>query len=108
MPSASERAPLLKCWVHSHEEDSGERMVLRPSEYPFPRARMARQAMALGENGEAEVEQPGPGDAATSTGNWTLEGRNLRIVTPDFSGEYELESVDEEVLVLRRLNPKGR
>ena len=108
MVSADEIGLLLKRWLHSHEEDDGERLVFRPAQYSFPRSRGARQAMMLGEDGQAEVELAGPADASTSTGRWGLEGRNLRIVTPDFLGEYELDSLDEEVLVLRRLNPKGR
>lgn len=104
---------LLKRWVHSYEEDDGGRQVFRRSDYPFRRARLARQAMALGKEGKAEVEFPGPGDSVSSSGRWSLDGRLLSVTTPDFSGVYEVDSLDEEVLVLKatqseRLNRKGR
>lgn len=108
MASDEKISLLLNRWVHSHEEDDGERLVFRPAEYPFPRARMARQAMDLGEEGEAEVELHGPADGSSSVGGWSLEGDFLKVTTPEFAGEYELDSVDEEILVLRRLKPKGR
>ena len=47
MVTAEEVGSLVKRWVHSREEDDGERMVFRPAQYPFPRSRGARQAMTM-------------------------------------------------------------
>jgi len=31
-----DRAALERRWIHSHEEDTPDEMVLRPDDYPFP------------------------------------------------------------------------
>jgi hypothetical protein len=93
---------LRRRWVHSHEEDQPGRMVFRPSDYAFPPSR-GRQGFTLLEGGTAVVGGPGPDDrAATARGTWTLEGRHLQVHAPGFSGDFEIEEVDDTKFVVRR------
>ena len=93
---------LLKRWVHSHEEDKGDRIVYRTSEFAFPPAR-GRTGMTLASNGHAEFEGPGPVDRGVKTsGSWVLEGNLLTISAPGWSKAFEVESVAENMLIVRR------
>lgn len=89
-------------WTHSHEEDSGDRVVYRTSEYPFPPSR-GRDAFTLAADGTARVHHPGPVDRGeTATGTWTLDGDTLTIGAGDWSARFVIESVDDSTLVMRR------
>jgi hypothetical protein len=77
-------------------------MVFRRPEFPFPPSR-GRTAFTLKPGGVVEVVGPGPDDRRRRTsGRWTLAGAHLEVDAPGFAGSFEVETVDEEQLVVRR------
>ncbi len=78
-------------------------MVFRPSESEFPPAR-GRMSIELLPGGQLEYAGPGPDDRRISrTGTWTLHGQEIALKVPGRTEErYQIESVDEHRLVLRR------
>jgi hypothetical protein len=89
-------------WVHSHEDGDRDRIVLRRPDYPFPPAR-GRVALTLEPGGAVGARTPGPDDRSVpGTGAWSLSGSRLVISGPGLAGEFDVESVDEQMLVLRR------
>lgn len=101
------RKALQASWVHSHEEDEGGRVVFRSAETELPPSR-GRQAFTLKPGGEADTSGPGPDDRRRSaSGRWTLQGKRLHIDAPGFSGAFEVESVDGQRLVVRRVEEEG-
>lgn len=102
MSTEPDPARLARHWVHSHEEDRGGLMVFRPGDYSFPPAR-GRQGFTLLEGGRTVVDAPGADDRPTSAaGRWRVQGGHLSIEAPGWSGEFEIESVEEDRLVVRR------
>ncbi len=88
--------------MHSHEEDDGDRVVLRRPGHPFPPAR-GRVSVKLEPGGGVTVGHPGPDDRPVSTaGEWSLEGARLTIAAPWLAGSYDVESAGDDALVLRR------
>jgi|SRR4051812_2350036 len=97
------RKALQASWLHSHEEDEGERLVFRKADTELPPSR-GRQEFTLKSNGEAGISGPGPDDRRRgASGRWTLKGKVLRIDAPNFSATYEVQSVDGQRLVVRRV-----
>jgi hypothetical protein len=93
---------LQATWVHSHEEDEGDRLVFRAPDFDFPPSR-GRAALTLKPGGVVEVVGPGPDDRRRAgSGRWTLSGQGLEIRAPGFSGSFEVEAVDDQRLVVRR------
>src|SRR5215210_824278 len=102
MASKIEPARLLGHWCHSHEEGGAGRMVLRPADYAFPPSR-GRRGITLKEGGAAETQYPGPTDrTARAEGHWSLEGKRLTIDAHGWSGSYEIESADKDMIVLHQ------
>jgi hypothetical protein len=91
-------------WVHSHEEDSGGRMVFRPATHDFPPSR-GRQRFTLNPDGTLILTRPGPTDRRESTGgSWALEDGGV-LVLHTAGGEtirYSILSADSDSLVLSR------
>ena len=88
--------------MHSHEEDDGDKVVLRRPGHAFPPAR-GRASLTLQPDGAVAVQHPGPDDRPVSTaGDWSLDGDRLRIGAPWLGGEYDVESADQSELILRR------
>jgi hypothetical protein len=84
--------------VHSHEEDDGDRVVLRRPDRPFPPAR-GRVRLTLRPGGEIEALKPGPDDRpVAATGAWTP----TTITAEALGGELDVESADADTLVLKR------
>ena len=101
--SSDLRKALQTAWVHSHEEDDGGRVVFRSPNTELPPAR-GRTAFTLKSGGAVEVVGPGPDDRRkASSGHWTLEGKRLRIDAPGLSGTFDVETVDDQHLVVRRV-----
>lgn len=97
---------MVREWVHSFEEDSGDAMVFRPADFPFPPQRRPRTSIDLGPDGRARwAGGPAPDDRPVSdSGTWTFEGDELTLRLQGRPEErYRVESVDEERLVLRKL-----
>ncbi len=102
MPSDLKKA-LQAAWVHSHEEDEAGRMVFRSADTDLPPSR-GRTGFTLKSGDAVEVVGPGPDDRRrTSSGHWTLEGKRLRIDAPGLSGTFDVETVDDQRLVVRRV-----
>lgn len=97
---------LTRVWFHSHEEDQAGRVVYRPDSYEFPRARAPRESLTIDPGGGVAFGRPGPADASTSqSGTWDVTGDTLTLASPGRTEEYEVVSLDDDALVLRR---KGR
>lgn len=97
------RKAIQAAWVHSHEEDEGARLVFRGQDRELPPSR-GRTAFTLKPDGVVEVVGPGPDDRRqASSGRWTLAGKHLEIRAPGFSGAFEVETVDDQRLVIRRV-----
>lgn len=102
MAAETDEPRLVGEWLHSHEEDEDDQIVFRPASFAFPPAR-GRTGFTLRPGGVAEMRRPGPDDRPTaSTGRWRLEGKLLTVETPGLSRRYEVKSIDEESLVVRR------
>ena len=96
---------IARAWTHSREEDSEGRIAYRPANYPFPPGRRPRASLELEPDGRARHRGgPAPEDRRTATdGSWELDGDELRLRLEGRPDErYQIESVDEHQLVLRR------
>lgn len=94
-------------WVHSHEEDEQGRTVFRSGGFEFPPSR-GRLAFTLQPDGTAGVDAPGPTDRPVShEGSWHIDGDLLVITSPHWSGEFSVESLDDDRLVLRTLRKES-
>jgi len=96
-------ADLAGEWGHSHEEDSGNLMVFRPSTHVFPPSR-GRSQYNLEKGGSLQVVQPGPTDKREFVGGtWSLENGVL-ILRPAGGSplKFTLVSVDSEKLVVSK------
>lgn len=101
----SRRDLISRSWTRSHEEDDGERLVLRPSEYDFPPAR-GRESFVLNDDGTLEMGGPGPDDRrVTADGTWTLEGDRLQLSPYGASlRSYVVDDIEPERLVVVAVN----
>ena len=98
---------IARAWTHSHEEDSGRRVVFRPADYAFPPGRQPRASLELQPDGRAlYLGGPAPADRRSAhAGSWELDGDDLRLRLEGRADKrYEIESVDEQRLVLRRMD----
>lgn len=94
-------------WFHSHEEDDGDRIVYRSRSYEFPRARAPRESLDIGANGVVAFGRGGPADATTSSaGAWEVHDGVPVLIAPGGSDAYVVESLDDDMLVLRRRTPE--
>ena len=102
MAEAFDSTWLHNTWVHSHEEDADGRIVYRTPAFDFPRSR-GRSAFTLRPDGVAETGGPGADDRSTrSGGRWELEGKVLRVLTPERAEVMEIDRIGPDVLVVRR------
>lgn len=100
----ADREKLARDWIEVGEEGDGTRIVLRPPDYPVPRSRGGRRRLALAGSGKVRALAPGPADALESAGQggWSLRGDILVLELPGWQGEYQVERLAEDILVLRR------
>ena len=91
-------------WVHSHEEDSEDELVFRPSTEPLPPAR-GRRSFELRPDGTYLESFPGPVDVPEAAGGrWLLDDDNL-VLRPDGNRPFEswrVVAADDDRLRLRR------
>jgi hypothetical protein len=104
VPQDRDAASLTGSWLHSHEEDEGDRVVFRPASYDFPPAR-GRNGFELSSDGDVRRSGPGPDDRTQEArGRWKLVDGELQM---DLAGgrreRYAVESAERGRLVLRRL-----
>jgi hypothetical protein len=91
-------AELMRHWVHSHEEDSGDVRVYRPADYDFPPARGRRGFEPL-PGGELRVFGPGADDRPeATTATWSASGSGRVRLGGE---ELEIVSVSPDRLELR-------
>src|SRR5438132_92348 len=104
MPEELDAGELSGAWIHSHEEDAGDRMVFRPAGYDFPPARAPRQELDLGAGGELLRGIPGPDDRRErQAGRWQLDGRELTLETPGAPPEkFDVETAGKDRLVVKK------
>jgi len=89
---------LMRHWVHSHEEDSGDLRVYRPADHEFPPAR-GRRGFELRPGGEALLYGPGATDRPeAATGRWSASGAGRVKLGGE---ELEIVSVSPDRLVVR-------
>jgi hypothetical protein len=95
-------------WVHAHEEDTGDEMVFRPADYPFPPAR-GRQRLEFKPDGTFLESVPGPADAPEArAGSWKVKDGKLLIESdraPEGTRMLEITSVDKDRLVVKKPQP---
>lgn len=98
------RDALIGSWTHSHEEDSGDLVVYRPSSYAFPRSR-GRDSFELAADGSLGARAIGPDDrSVASPGSWELSAGGLALRPGAGRPEraFEVVSAAPDRLVLRR------
>jgi hypothetical protein len=89
---------LMRHWVHSHEEDSGDLRIYRPADYDFPPAR-GRRGFELRPDGEVETYGPGPSDVPeATTGRWEASGAGRFKLGGE---ELEIVSLSSDRLAVR-------
>jgi hypothetical protein len=97
---------LFTDWRHSHEEDSPDVKVFRPSSYKFPRSR-GRVGFEIKKNGEFVQYEIAPTDGlAKRTGRWKAEGKDT--ITVAFDGAdakpltIKIASLQDQVLKIKK------
>ena len=67
---------LIRRWTHSHEEDSADGMVFRPSDHAFPPSR-GRASFELFSDQKLIEHDVGANDAgAQAAGRWSMMGKD--------------------------------
>jgi hypothetical protein len=92
-------------WLHSHEEDTGNEMVFRPSTYPFPPSR-GRGGFELRPDGSAAILGIAPTDAPQEhNGTWSVDKTKQLVVHVPALNETRVMSIvssNADRLVVKR------
>ena len=102
--SSVTRDALFGRWTHSHEEDTSDARVYRPSSHPFPPSR-GRASFELKADGTMIEHAIGPTDrSARRDGTWELRPEGRVVLRPEGAPERVLDivSVAADRLVVRR------
>lgn len=95
-------AALVGSWLHSHEEDSGDERVYRPSDFAFPPSR-GRAGFELCADGTLRERRLGVTDVPSqATGSWTLRDSSLVMDTPDGERTLDIVRALPDKLVVKR------
>jgi hypothetical protein len=91
-------------WVEVQEESSGNRIILRPMDYPVAPTRGGRRHLDLSQGGAARNLAQGPSDALSmvSKGGWSLQDNTLQLDLEGWNGAYEIQEIGDQILVLHR------
>lgn len=97
---------IFRRWTHSREEDVGDTLVYRPSDYPFPPAR-GREGIEFRENGEFIRYQIGATDRSVAVpGRWSVQETNMvKVQFPNQSASLHTLTIlecNEQILKLRQ------
>ena len=94
---------LYKNWVHSHEEDSDNEMVFRPSTYKFPPAR-GRDSMDLKQDGSLILGGSAPDDRKTlKQSDWAIDKDTLILNHSEAdSRKMKIKSLTSDKLVIEK------
>lgn len=100
-------ANLNQRWIHSHEEDSGGDMVLRPASYKFPPSR-GRFGFEMQSSGKVLTTGPSPSDKVQfADGEWKMTGEDTLVLESKDGGlqRFQLVDLQPDKLVVRPLTP---
>ena len=96
---------LLKRWLHSHEEDTVDQKVFRPSTFPFPPSR-GREGFDLKADGSyVDIGIASAEGTLESLGSWHLDQDRLILSSDIYTGgsrNLRIISVSEEKLILQK------
>ena len=90
-------------WVEIREDSKDGTLVFRPADYPVPPARGRRHLM-LAKEGRGQALDAGPTDRLESfgEGDWSIDGQILRLNISGWVGEYDIEDLQNNILVLQK------
>jgi hypothetical protein len=99
----ADKEKLTREWVEVAEESDGGAIHLRPSDYPIPPAR-GRRHLSLEQRGGSEALGAGATDKLESigSGSWSLDGDTLHVTAPGWEGNYQIEKLTDDLLILRK------
>ena len=95
---------IYKHWIHSHEEDTEDKKVYRPSTFEFPQSR-GRDGFEIRENGEFILYITGPTDKPEKIlGNFTIDSNkvNIELALIQKSSTMTILSCEENLLVIQK------
>lgn len=95
---------IYKHWIHSHEEDTEDKKVYRPSTFDFPPSR-GRDGFEIRENGEFVLSFPGSTDRSEKTfGKFTIDSNKLNVELVSIQKSYTMIilSCDENRLIIQK------
>ena len=94
---------LMREWVEMEQDPDGRTVTLRPADHDLPPSRMPRRRLDLRRGGEATALAAGAADAIErqAVGSWQRDGQDLTLDLPGWEGDYRIERLTEEMLVLR-------
>lgn len=100
----ADREMLARDWVEVSEEGDGSRIVLRPAGYAIKPSRGGRRHLRLSPSGGVRSLAQGPGDALETkgSGGWSLKDETLSLDLGGWQGDYQIEQLGDDILVLRR------
>lgn len=90
-------------WVEIREDSKDGSLVFRPIDYPVAPAR-GRRHLQLLQAGEGSALEPGPTDRLQSSdkGNWSIDKQILRMNISGWEGDYNIEELQDNILILRK------
>lgn len=99
-----DREKLARDWVEVSEESDGAKIVLRPAGRAIPPSRGGRRHLQLSASGGVRSLGAGPADALETKGQggWSVKGDTLHLELGGWQGDYQIEQVSDDILVLRR------
>ena len=107
----TDESKIAREWVEIREESKDGSFVFRPTDFPIPPARGRRhlrltQQEALTDEGTGEGLAAGPADKleATSVGSWKIDKKTLYVSISGWEGEYQIEELKDDILVLQKLD----
>ena len=91
-------------WVEVAEKSGDGLLVLLRPDAGVPPSRASRRHLDLAGQGRASALGQGATDRLESVGGggWVLENGVLTLTLPGWEGTYEIETMDDSRLVLRR------
>ena len=95
---------IYKHWTHSHEEDTEDKKVYRPSTFEFPQSR-GRDGFEIRENGEFILYIMGRTDKTEKIfGNFSIDSNKLNIELVSIQKSYNMTilSCDENQLIIQK------
>lgn len=91
-------------WVEIREHSRPDRLVFQRLDTDIPPMRGGRRQLHLMPEGSAEILTPGAVDRLERTGGgrWSRSGSSLHLELQGWKGDYEIDTIDDRKLILRR------